>query len=1456
MRSTRERYEERDENKRAQMMSDGGSLEETPSTSGLLVPPSLAAVLRPHQIDALHFLWRKLVEEGIQRVIQASPLAPLPERVRLYQEVFGCIVGHSMGLGKTVTILSFLLLLQQHYTVSSRSAPALRAIVLTPRSCTYHWQCTAKEWMLPALFNDTLLPIYVPLGSRGTETMVLDFYRKGGILFLGYEEYQKLLRWAKEAATKSQGYTRVKSVFDYFRPPLPLSGKLSLLEVLESPDVVILDESHRLKRVNSKLVGELMEHLRGVQLRVALTGTPLQNHLEEYNVMYSVVTGAMMQSGAFRRLFTIPIERGQCVDSTFQQFVEMQKCVASLRRFFAKTMHHCGPEVLEQELPPRREYVILVGLSPTQEAAYRAMLKHYIKEEKTRTILPLYHEASHVCFHPSLTSKRVREATHSFRERLVSQLSPNNDVDDCKNNGGRRSFSLTSSDEVSSHDFNDADIDLTLEHFNVAESPKLLLTVSLVWHIIEGLHEKVVLFSTYRSHLFLLKQLLRKRGLLADVMHGGLDVKDRQRIIERFTEDTSISVLLCSTKASGVGINLVAANHCILFDVSWNPADDTQATYRLYRYGQQRPVTVYRIATDGTFEHVVFFYALSKTWLHKKIVDVADPTRYERHMKENFFIYPCRVPIDFERSGNSEEKRSPLPNNDAVQKNWREYATSHCPALALTEPDGTFAWIRSISEHSFLLRDDTDEVIREMGKRFETQKQRLNLPIVMETMQTEDRLLEDVHHSLLERCEGALHDCLCDGAARLLSTVQRQSDAFVEDKAMDSAESEKLLCGLFATLVGVDEPAEGLTEIFAVLFHRGVEEVMRTVLSRPSYTNLRAAFSSRLVGDNLAKDSLLDSLRFRPYTLFSRMKPVEATYVLTEMGFVRPFVPHCILLGVSLAFHGVRGPRGVLQALCRIFVSSGGRDDGEKSTESLAVEAEKAVTRCIEGIWPPCEGMTIPEAPADLEVRRCLTERAYRTARERTSGFFSLKEAAKYLGLRAVHGRRDLYHCKRCSDGLLDRTPPDAVLRCGRCHYNAEFDLQTCVDTRHACTLYQLSVLLGLLDAFSVSRSFTTAFVPSACRDVLQVLRQLRHSHTVEMSNNFVSDAVSMGIDVLISGLPEKTVTLLCLQCGVTDMTALKSFLVADSSRVWSAVLRSHVRQLVMDWFKATTAMGPKAQAMAMPEMTVVLALQSLARKYGGGGAYAKDLLLGSTQGQEALKLRFICDGLVKLIYAERLLANPLTRATLDAFMMEYATPSESSDGSGSENSDHKSSGGRRSRGSSTRGRRRGEFESCSNASCSSNSLSVASVSRRVCARKRRRHASQSSSSYSNASVASSSFSSCYSDDDDGENTASDSKSVAERARRELIESEEVLRLRSVQYWAAYCEVYGTCSIESLTVMVEDEENGMTILPPPPNSFWVSEMKRVTREGMRLDSVVNEFLAKVMALSTAMRVIK
>ncbi|AAZ10575.1 SNF2 DNA repair protein, putative [Trypanosoma brucei brucei TREU927] len=1485
-----------------------------PEVSQLVIPPELERALHAHQISALHFMWRKLVDNGIERVIRQSRGAPLTDRVRLYQEVFGCIVGHSMGLGKTITALSFLLLLQKHYATSDNvsskhkvtdsseasededtagapvTASCIRVLVLTPRSCTYHWQSSAEQWMSSSLFGGTQLPLYVPLGNSATDALVLKHYHEGGALLLGYEEYNKLVSRAREVAGGGQSYSRVHSIFDRSRPPLPLTRQVVMSEMLESFDVVVFDESHRFKRPKSRLVTALKQSLHAVQLRIALTGTPLQNHLEEYGVMHSVVTGGAFDLAPFRRLFAIPIERGQCADSTYEQYLEMQKCVASLRRFFSTTVHPCGPEVLKRDLPERREYLILVGLSPQQEDAYRSLLRQFFPDMNKGVILNLHHKASHICCHAMMDNQLVQvlcqsvyvdengRETHSNLGAGRGVQTPGKDsvTDDCDSESRESSrdeseFSgdISSSSSSTSSSASDlkgqsqantskenASVDIWLKRLRIDESPKLNLTLSLLRYISEDLREKVVLFSTYKSHLYLLMFLLRQRGVVSEVLHGGVEVKERQLIIDRFSVDPSLRVLLCSTKALGVGINLVAANHCILFDVSWNPSDDTQATYRLYRYGQRRPVTIYRIATEGTFEHVVFFYALSKSWIHKKIVDVSDPARYDRHVKENYFIYPCPLPVDFEQVDGKPEVRTKLPNGEALQKKWRDYASLHCPSLLHTARDGTFAWIRAITEYSFLVRDSTEEAIREMGLRFEAERRKPLMPVVIEKVMGGSRPVQEKTGNTMQRCEPSLQVCL-SGCADQLVSMASQGQAHHEEVQRHVAdvskqEMEKRLTCLLAKVLGVPEPAGGLVEVVTLIFHLGVDHVMQETLNKAPYAKLRSVLNARVLNSKLSEKSLQNSLKFKPFTLFAIMAPTEVTYTLTELGFNRPFAPHCTLVGVRCALRSNNISRDTLQELYNLLASASADVNIGTGDAVTAADVEAVMLKCMESYWPPYAGMALPAPTKGAEQRRSLAERALRVAGEHTTGFVLPREAARYVGISPLTDRCDVYQCQRCNDGLMERMLPEYVLKCGRCHYNAEFDLQSQPETHHACAVYQFSVVCGLLDAFSHFESLKKAFVPLECRGVLHALRRLRQLSKVYTPKEFISSVLRFGVESFLQELPEPTLGLLRLQCGAKDVDTLKDILLSDSSFALSNCVHTHVRQMLINWLKSNTVASSGMHIVTMPEALIILALQLLGKRYKGENGFAKDVLSEAQSGNlcgNAALLRFVCDAVVKLKYIERLLERPLTRATLDAFMMDYATPSGGSSESEGSKPDEQLNGQEKSDDEESKV----DEEDEEMHSLSTNSAS--SPSFRPDSRKRQRSPSLCMSEATVLStVQSSSYSSCYPGGESLETSVSEDR--AESVAYEAMEEGDIQMVRSAHFWASHCEVYGISSTETHTIQIDGEGCTANVLHPPPNSFWAREVHGATHDGMRISSVIDLFLEKLFVLSASVRVIK
>lgn len=115
----------------------------------------------------------------------------------------------------------------------------------------------------------------------------------------------------------------------------------------------------------------------------------------------------------------------------------------------------------------------------------------------------------------------------------------------------------------------------------------------------------VLVFSQWTRTLDLLEELLRDLGLAFLRLDGSTPVRERQQLIDTFSEG-QIPVFILSTKAGGLGINLTQADTVILHDLDFNPENDRQAEDRAHRIGQQRPVTVYKMYVKDTVEEAIF----------------------------------------------------------------------------------------------------------------------------------------------------------------------------------------------------------------------------------------------------------------------------------------------------------------------------------------------------------------------------------------------------------------------------------------------------------------------------------------------------------------------------------------------------------------------------------------------------------------------------------------------------------------------------------------------------------------------------------------------------------------------------------------------------------------------------------------------------------------------------------
>ncbi|MCP4590292.1 MAG: DEAD/DEAH box helicase [bacterium] len=307
---------------------------------------------------------------------------------------------------------------------------------------------------------------------------------------------------------------------------------------------IALDEAQKIK--NPQAAQTKAIRLLPAANRVALTGTPLENHLSElWSIMDVLNPGLLGSATEFRRRFVVPIEK--LADRTRQDQLRRMLGPFVLRR--AKT----DPGIL-CDLPEKMEMRVFCNLTPEQAALYQrtvdetmGVIDSAVGIRRRGLILALLTKLKQVCNHPCHLLKQPGplDERSGKCERLVEML-----------------------EEV----------------------------------FAEG--DAALVFTQYRKMGDLLERLITER-LHAEVLflHGGTPPKRRDKMVERFQDpDGGIRVFLLSLKAGGLGLNLTAANHVFHFDRWWNPAVEAQATDRAHRMGQTRCVQVHKFVCIGTVE--------------------------------------------------------------------------------------------------------------------------------------------------------------------------------------------------------------------------------------------------------------------------------------------------------------------------------------------------------------------------------------------------------------------------------------------------------------------------------------------------------------------------------------------------------------------------------------------------------------------------------------------------------------------------------------------------------------------------------------------------------------------------------------------------------------------------------------------------------------------------------------
>jgi superfamily II DNA or RNA helicase len=403
----------------------------------------------------------------------------------------GACLADDMGLGKTVQALAVLL-------DRARLGPAL---VLAPTSVAFNWVQETQR------FAPSLRPVLY--AEQPDRLKCLAKLKKNDVLIVSYG----LL--VRDAANLGA---------------VPFS-------------TLVVDEAQALKNPGTRRARAARQLNAG--FRIALSGTPLENHLGELWSLFAIIFPGLLGSwDQFRERFAAPIERGKDPEAN-----------AALSRVLRPfLLRRTKPEVA-RELPPRTEIQVPVALSEEEWTLYEdARLaavaevskqgKGLRNEQQRFQVLAALTRLRLLASHPRLYDGQSRVASSKMR-RLLELL-----------------------EELRS----------------------------------EG--HRALVFSQFTSHLELVREELDRAGFTYQYLDGSTPAAERAKRVQTFQEGAGDAFLI-SLKAGGTGINLTAADYVIHLDPWWNPAVEDQATDRAHRIGQTKPVTVYRLIARGTIEEQI-----------------------------------------------------------------------------------------------------------------------------------------------------------------------------------------------------------------------------------------------------------------------------------------------------------------------------------------------------------------------------------------------------------------------------------------------------------------------------------------------------------------------------------------------------------------------------------------------------------------------------------------------------------------------------------------------------------------------------------------------------------------------------------------------------------------------------------------------------------------------------------
>ncbi|KAL1609168.1 DNA-dependent ATPase fun30 [Nothophoma quercina] len=392
------------------------------------------------------------------------------------------------------------------------------------------------------------------------------------------------------------------------------------------PQICIFDEGHVLKNANTARYKSLMRITP--KCRILLTGTPLQNSLQELMSILGFLMPDVFYDKAddsVQEMLQILFKHKAKVTesdshSTLLSAQRVQRARTMLTPFILRRKK---AQVLKH-LPKKTCRVEYCELTDTQKTLYDEQLQKQrqilldraaglVVKDHANVMMKLRQAAIHpLLFRHRYTDDKIRKMSKAcLREDTFAESNPDIIYEELQLYQDYQCHHLALKYPGALKKFE-------LKDREWMDSGKVQTLLELLKKY-KANGDRALVFSQFTSVMDILGWVFDDHDIPFMRMDGSTPIAERQGLMDVFHQDTSIPVFMLSTKSGGAGINLACANKVVIFDSSFNPQDDIQAENRAHRVGQTREVEVVRLVTKNTVEEQIYALGVSKLELDKMV---------------------------------------------------------------------------------------------------------------------------------------------------------------------------------------------------------------------------------------------------------------------------------------------------------------------------------------------------------------------------------------------------------------------------------------------------------------------------------------------------------------------------------------------------------------------------------------------------------------------------------------------------------------------------------------------------------------------------------------------------------------------------------------------------------------------------------------------------------------------